>query len=97
MKMTQDYEWVGDGVLARLTVGFSDDIRGITYAMSLRFDDFTLKSQRDQANIDRILADGDKNGWDSTVNNKKDIAILKSRIKNLEENARQRGDRVISR
>jgi hypothetical protein len=97
MRLTQDYEWIGDGVLATLTVGFSDDVRGITYDMTLEFDDLAIKNRGDQSNLDRMLAEGDKNGWNSTANEKKDIAALKARIKTLEDNARKRGDMVIPR
>jgi hypothetical protein len=97
MRLTQDYEWIGDGVLATLTVGFSDDVREITYDMTLEFDDLAIKNRGDQSNLDRMLAEGDKNGWNSTANEKKDIAALKARIKTLEDNARKRGDMVIPR
>jgi hypothetical protein len=97
MRLTQYYEWIGDGVLAKLTVRFSDDVRGITYAMDLDFDDLAIKKRVDQANLNRRLAEGDKNGWNSTENEKKDIAAFKARIKILEENARKRGDMVIPR
>ena len=30
MRLTQYYQWTGDGVLATLTIRYSDDVRGIT-------------------------------------------------------------------
>jgi hypothetical protein len=97
MRLTQDYEWIGDGVLATLTVGFSDDVSGTTYAITLEFDDLAIKNRRDQANLARTLTEGDKNGRNSTVKEKNNIAALKERIKTLEDNARKRGDTVIPR
>jgi hypothetical protein len=72
-------------------------VRGITYAMDLDFDDLAIKNRVDQANLDRTLAEGDKNGWNSTVDEKNNIAALKARLKTLEDNARKRGDMVIPR
>jgi hypothetical protein len=97
MRLTQNYKWIGDGVLATLTVRFSDDVRGITYAMDLDFDDLAIKNRVAQANLDRKLAEGDKNGRNSTEKEKNNIAALKERIKTLEDNAKKRGDTVIPR
>lgn len=43
MQSTQNYEWIGDGVLAKLTVGFNDFVRGLEYPVDFDFDDFLLK------------------------------------------------------
>lgn len=97
MYMQKNYEWLGDGVLATLGVRYSDDIRGITYSVSLNFEDFAAKNRRDEANRLRDLAEGDANGWKSTENEAKGIAERKIEIKVLEENARKRGDAVLPR
>jgi hypothetical protein len=97
MRMTQDYEWIGDGVLATLTVGYSEDTRGITYSVELEFNHFELKNRRDKANRASKLAAGDANGRNSAEKAMKRMQALKTRIKILEENARVRGDTVINR
>ncbi len=97
MRETQHYIWIGDGVLARLTVGFSDDRRGITYAIGLEFEDFAIMNKRQEAERSRRLAAGDAKGKNSTVNEAKQIEAVKQKILILEENARRRGDRVIDR
>jgi hypothetical protein len=97
MYMGKGYEWMGDGVLATLSVKYSDDIRGITYSIDLKFDDVVVKTRRDEANRLRDLAEGDANGWKSTENETKGIAELKLKNKLLEENARMRGDAVAER
>jgi hypothetical protein len=97
MYMGKNYEWLGDGVLARLEVRYSDDIRGITYSVSLAFDDFAAKTRQDEINHLRDLAEGDANGWKSTENYKKAIAENRLKMRILEEHARKRGDKVIQR
>jgi len=97
MSMRKSYEWIGDGVLATLDVRYSDDIRGITYSVSLSFDDFAAKTRVEEANRLRDLAEGDANGWKSTENEKKGKAARKLKVTLLEENARKRGDTVIPR
>lgn len=97
MYMGKSYEWMGDGVLATLDVRYSDDIRGITYSIDLSFDHFAAKRRVEEANRLRNLAEGDANGWKSTENEAKAIAASKIKVRILEENARKRGDVVISR
>lgn len=70
MRTTQNYEWLGDGVLATLAIRYSDDSRGITYSVDLDFHDWALKQRRDEANLARDLAEGDAQGWNSTANEK---------------------------
>jgi hypothetical protein len=93
----QRYQWLGDGVLARLDVDYSDDIRGITYSIRLAFENFAVRKRRDEANRLRDLAEGDANGWKSTENEARGIAERKLEIKVLEDNARKRGDAVLPR
>lgn len=97
MRMTQKYEWLGDGILATLAVGFSDDIRGITYSIDLEFNDLETKKRRTRSNLARDLAEGDAKGWNSTMKERNNIVALKAKIKILEENARKRGDAVLPR
>lgn len=97
MQSTQNYEWVGDGVLAKLTVGFHDFGRGLEYAIDLEFDDLFLKEKRDKENLLQELSEGDAKGWRSTENHLKNMAEIKARIGILEKNAVKRGDSVILR
>lgn len=98
MRMTQTFEWLGDGILAKLTVGYSDDdIRGITYSIDLEFNNFEIMKRRRASNLARDLAHGDAQGWNSTVSERNSISALRSRINVLEENARKRGDTVLPR
>lgn len=97
MAATQNYKWIGDGVLATLTIGYSNDIRGIAYSIDLEFDDLALKKSRDDSNLARKLAEGDRQGWNSTAKDRDAKLARKSRIITLEENARKRGDTVLPR
>ena len=97
MANTQTYQWVGDGVLATLTIRRSDDIRGITYSMDLEFEDFGVEARRLEESTARDLAEGDAKGWGSTAQHQKDIAAERARVILLEQNALKRGDRVIPR
>lgn len=97
MGMTQRYQWVGEGVLASLDVGYSDDIRGITYNINLEFENLAIKERRNAENVARELAEGDRLGWNSTENERKDTLTRKALVKVLEENATKRGDKVIQR
>ena len=97
LAMTQYYQWLGDGVLATLTISFSNDMRGLTFSIRLEFEDFVLKTRRDDARTLEDLAEGDANGRNSTVRRAKEIETAKLRIKNLEENAIKRGDALVPR
>ena len=97
MYMSKSYQWLGEGVLATLNIGYSDNSIGITYSIDLDFDDLAARNRTDEANRLRDLAEGDANGWKSTENEAKGIAERKLEIKVLEENARKRGDVVLPR
>jgi hypothetical protein len=97
MESTQNYEWIGDGVIARLTIRFNDFGRGLEYSIDLDFDDLLLKTKRDEKNLLEHLSKGDANGSRSTENHLKNMAEIKARIGILEKNAVGRGDAVISR
>lgn len=97
MKLTQYYQWAGDGVLATLTIRYSDDVRGITYSIDLEFEDIAVKTRRENANRARDLAEGDAQGRNSTAKDRDAKLARRSLIKILEENARKRGDPVLPR
>lgn len=94
---TQDYQWLGDDVLATLTVGFSNDIRGLTYSIRLEFQDFSIKNRRDSDRTLHVLAEGDAAGRHRTAKRAKELVEARIRIKRLEENAIERGDTVVPR
>lgn len=97
MRNPQNYEWVGDGVLARLSIGYSEGSLGLRYSIDLDFDDFAVKKARDEKNLARELKEGDQAGWRSTETRNKDLDALRTRVKAWEESARKRGDSVIPR
>lgn len=97
MPSTQNYKWIGDGVLAKLTITCHDFGRGLDYAIDLDFDDFAKKNRRDHENERLELFEGDAKGWKSTEKHLEYIAEMRSRIKILEKNALARGDQVILR
>lgn len=97
MKMAKWYEWVGDGLFARLTVGFDEDEQGVNYKMELEFEDFAIKNRRDQEREARELAEGDKKGWKSTERHKKELEANKEEVRILETNALHRGDHLVAR
>lgn len=97
MPSTQNYKWLGDGVLAKLTISYDDFGRGIEYSIDLDFDDLDLKTKRDDVNKLQELAEGDAKGWRSTEKHLGYIAEMKARIKILEKNSLARGDQVILR
>ena len=94
---TQNYKWLGDGILASLTVSYSNGSAGPDYSIQLELDDFAIKTRRDATQQKEDLAEGDAAGWKSTENYEKDMLELKLRIKAWEEAARKRGDLVIPR
>ena len=92
-----DYEWLGAGVLARLSIKFDDDSRGLTYNINLEFEDFAIKNRRTAAELARELTEGDKKGWNSSQNHIVSMEKNKVEIKLLEENAVRRGDPLVIR
>ena len=91
------YKWVGDGVIASLLVRATEDSRGITYDISLEYEDQNTRLKRDEKNLAEKLAEGDKKGWNSTAKYKAGFLERKEKIKVLEANAVKRGDSLVSR
>ncbi len=91
------YQWIGDGILATLEVRATDDTRGITYNVSLEYENYLFKSKRDEKNLADKNAKGDKQGWNSTAKYKAGLDALTAKIKVLEANAVARGDQLVSR
>ena len=94
---TQKYQWLEDGVLASLTISYSNDSRGLTYSIELELDDFAIKTRREEEQQMKDLAEGDAGGWNSTEDYKKGMLARQLRIKAWEEAARKRGDTVLRR
>lgn len=97
MVMTQNFQWIGDGVLATLTVGFSNGSRGITYLIRLEFEDLSTKARRENKSEREELEKGDSEGRNSSAKHIAEVMKAKARIARLEENAIRRGDPLLSR
>jgi hypothetical protein len=97
MIMPKYYEWLGDGVQARLMVSFDQDSRGLTYNIELEFQDFAINKSRTAAAHAQKLIAGDKKGWNSTESYRQEIKENQARIKILEANALRRGDHLVAR
>ena len=88
--------WVGDGVVATLSVDGRTGSDGLTYSMWLEFELLDYKLQLAAENLARELKEGDAKGWNSTADheaNKRKQAELNKR---LVANAIKRGDSVVS-
>lgn len=94
MGETQRYEWVGDGVVAKLEVDYSSNI---TYKIFLEFEDLATMVKSDQENQARDLKEGDAKGWGSTAKYMQGKKETEARNKILEANAIKRGDTVVPR
>lgn len=97
MLMTQNYQWIDHGVLATLTVGFSDDSRGITYSIRLEFDDFSVKTRRERTSEREELEKSDAQGRNSTAKHFAGMVKAKARIIELEKNSIRRGDLLFAK
>ncbi|MBC7701641.1 hypothetical protein [Aquabacterium sp.] len=90
------WRWVGDGVLAELTVNNSPGQDGKpAYRMTLEFQLLSVKLKRDAENLARELKEGDAKGWDSTARHEADKKARFEQLKRLEANAVKRGDVIV--
>lgn len=96
-KLTLQYAWLGEGVLAKLSVNFDEAVVGSSYLIGLEFQDFAIQNRRYFAQEALELVEGDKKGWNSTAKHKKDMADIINKVKRLEENAVKRGDSIVAR
>jgi hypothetical protein len=97
MAGTKAFKWVGDGVVARLEVGFSERGNSIHYAIDLEFRDLKIESKRNTAMEASELKEGDEKGWKSTENHVKALAENALANKRLEKMALARGDQLFLR
>ena len=97
------WHWVGDGVIAKLSVtqlgnaGTPSDTRQLDYRLNLEFELLDIMLKRDAENEARENKEGDAKGWNSTAKyeaSKKEQAALNKR---LEANAIKRGDSVVTK
>jgi hypothetical protein len=93
------WRWVGDGVLASLTIGFTERETSAApqYSMDLEFELLDVYTKQLAENGDQKRKEGDAKGWNSTAKYeaaKKERAELNKR---LIANAIKRGDQVVSR
>lgn len=98
------WRWLGDGVLADLTINNlggdgpkGPDTRVPDYRMKLEFDLMETKLRRDAENEARELKEGDAKGWNSTTKLEADKKERAARNKLLEANAIKRGDSVVKK
>jgi hypothetical protein len=97
MAGTKAFKWVGDGVVARLEIGFDQQGDDIQYAIDLEFRDMKIEEKRNTAMEASELKEGDKNGWKSTENHEKALAENSLKMKILEKKAIERGDQLFVR
>lgn len=97
MRDGREYEWLGDGIKAKLDVKFDEDSRGLTYNIGMEFQDFSIGQRKINAKLARDLMEGDKKGWKSTEDYKKSMAESKIKVRLLEDNAVRRGDLLVPR
>ena len=64
---TRDFAWIGEGVLANLRIGYSDDTRGITYGIRVTFDDYKTMLATDAEIEARDNKTGDEKGWNTSA------------------------------
>ena len=97
------WHWVGDGVIAKLSLtqlgddGTPGDVRSLDYRLNLEFELLAIMLKRDEENEARENKEGDTKGWNSTAKyeaSKKERAALNKR---LEANAIKRGDSVVTK
>jgi hypothetical protein len=89
--------WVGDGVVAELSVNNSPGVDGKpAYRMSLEFELLDVKVKRDAENLARDLKTGDEKGWNSTAKHEASKKKKQELNKRLIANAIKRGDTALA-
>ncbi len=96
MRIGQRFKWIGDGVIAQLSVSYTES-NNIQYAISLELSNAAIAQRRAQAKLSQQLEAGDKAGWGSTSEYKNALQARKDVIATLEKNALARGDKVLVR
>ena len=89
------WRWIGDGVLATLSVNNSPGSDGKpAYRMHLEFELLAVKRKRDADNLAAELQKGDAKGWNSTAEHQANKKQRAAQLKQLAANAVKRGDAV---
>lgn len=97
MAVGKVYRWTGDGVIAQLSVRYSDDSRGITYSIFLEFENLSLQRQRQAKAVADRIEEGERKGWSTVAEAAADKVKTGAQIKLLEDNALKRGDKIVPR
>ena len=88
------WQWLGDGVLARLVVNCAVEAQGLYYTFNLYFDLLEVMLQHDATNLAAKLQRGDAQGWNSSSKHEQDKKERKELNQRLIRNAIERGDGV---
>ena len=98
MRDSQRYRWIGDGVIAALSINFGDNpATGVAYQMFLEFELEDVQKKRNaQADADHIK-EGEAKGWNTAAKAAKGKIETEAMNKLLEANAIKRGDQVVAR
>ena len=98
MRDSQRYRWIGDGVIAALSINFGDNpATGVAYQMFLEFELEDVQKKRNaQADADHIK-EGEAKGWNTAAKAAKGKIETEAMNKLLEANAIKRGDQVVPR
>lgn len=89
------WRWVGDGVLAELTVNNSPgQDEKPAYRMTLEFELLNVKLKRNSDNLAQELKEGDAKGWGSTARHESEVKARLEQLRRMEVNAIKRGDAV---
>jgi hypothetical protein len=88
--------WIGDGVVAELTVNNSPGVDGKpAYRMGIEFELLDAMLKRDAANGAQKRKEGDAKGWNSTNKYEAGKKARAEEMKRLIANALKRGDAVV--
>lgn len=90
------WRWVGDGVLAELSVNGDVGTAAQNYDVRLNFELLDVALKRDAENLARQLKEGDAKGWNSTAEYEADKKKRAALNKRLIEKAIERGDAVVN-
>ncbi|QYF94436.1 hypothetical protein KY495_04250 [Massilia sp. PAMC28688] len=96
-KQTQEYQWMGDGVLATLAVDYSETGGILMYNFLLKFEDHRIMKKIEEEVAAWKRREGDAKGWNSTQQYEIGLVETAERNKILEQNAIARGDSVVPR
>jgi len=92
MKEGQRYEWSGAGVLAALSLKYSEQGGKITYDIWLEFQDEVIGIRRMKEKLAAQLAEGEAAGRNSLKKHEARVKKREELIQVLEQNAIRRGD-----